>query len=87
MRPGSVAEQLPAQSQLARLASDLEPYVGVKPQIPDVATLVRVLYCRLTPAIINDLDTYKIPALRQSGLKVVPEPRIILASNAGYSDS
>ncbi len=41
----------------------------------------------LTPAIINDLDTYKIPALRQSGLKVVAEPRIILASKAGYSDS
>jgi uncharacterized protein len=41
----------------------------------------------LTPAIINDLDTYKIPALRQSGLKVVHEPRIILASRSGYSDS
>jgi uncharacterized protein len=41
----------------------------------------------LTPAIIHDLDTYKIPALRQSGLKVVAEPRIVLASKAGYSDS
>jgi hypothetical protein len=41
----------------------------------------------LTPAIINDLDTYKIPALRQSGLNIVAEPRIVLASKAGYSDS
>ena len=41
----------------------------------------------LTPVIINDLDTYKISALRQSGLKVITEPRIILASKAGYSDS
>ena len=39
-----VAEQLPAQSQLARFAADLETYVGVKPQIPDVSTLFRVLY-------------------------------------------
>ena len=42
---------------------------------------------QLTPAIINDLDTFKIPALRENGLKVVAEPRIILASKAGYSES
>jgi AAA+ ATPase superfamily predicted ATPase len=41
----------------------------------------------LTPAIINDLDTYKIPALRQSGLRVVHEPRLIVACRGGYSDS
>lgn len=39
-----VAEQLPAHAQLTRFAADLEPFAGVRPQLPDVATLVRVLY-------------------------------------------
>lgn len=41
----------------------------------------------LTPAIVNDLDTFKIPALRQSGLKVIARPRIVLLSKAGYVKS
>ena len=41
----------------------------------------------LTAAIVGDLDTYKIPALRQSGLKVVAQPRIVLLSKAGYTKS
>ena len=41
----------------------------------------------LTPAIVNHLDTYKIPALRQNGLKVVARPRIMLLSKAGYAKS
>lgn len=41
----------------------------------------------LTASIVTDLDTYKIPALRQSGLKVVAEPRIILLSKSGYAKS
>jgi uncharacterized protein len=39
-----VAEQLPAHAQLSRFAADLEPFAGVRPQLPDVATLFRVLY-------------------------------------------
>ena len=41
----------------------------------------------LTAAIIRDLETYKIPALRQSNLKVVAHPRIVLFSKAGYAPS
>lgn len=41
----------------------------------------------LTPAIIDDLEKYKIPALRQSGLKVAARPSIVLFSKAGYSQS
>lgn len=42
---------------------------------------------QLTPSIVTDLDTYKIPALRDAGFKVVKDPRIILMSRSGYSDS
>lgn len=42
---------------------------------------------QLTPSIITDLDTYKIPALRDAGLKIVKDPRIILMCRSGYSDS
>jgi len=42
---------------------------------------------QLTPAVVTDLDTYKIPALREAGLKVVKDPRIILMCRSGYSDS
>lgn len=41
----------------------------------------------LTPAIVTDLDEYKIPALRDSPLTVVANPKIVLFSKAGYSDS
>lgn len=40
----------------------------------------------LTPSIVADLDAYKIPALRDAGLDVVDEPRIILLCRSGYSD-
>jgi uncharacterized protein len=42
---------------------------------------------QLTPSIVTDLDTYKIPAMRDAGLKVVKEPRIILMCRSGYSAS
>lgn len=41
----------------------------------------------LTPAILNDLETYKIPALRDSGMKVAARPCIVLFSRGGYSTS
>lgn len=41
----------------------------------------------LTAAIVDDLERYKIPALRQSGLKVIAHPRIVLLSKAGYAKS
>lgn len=41
----------------------------------------------MTPAIVNDLGTYKIPALQQSGLKVAARPRIVLLSKSGYTKS
>lgn len=40
---------------------------------------------QLSPKIVHDLDRYKIPALRQSGLRVVDEPRIVLFSRSGYT--
>jgi uncharacterized protein len=42
---------------------------------------------QLTPSIVTDLDTYKIPALRDAGFKVAQDPRIILMCRSGYSDS
>lgn len=42
---------------------------------------------QLTPSIVTDLDTYKIPALSDSGLKVAKNPRMILMCRSGYSDS
>jgi uncharacterized protein len=41
----------------------------------------------LTPAIVHDLEKYKIPALRQTGIKVAARPAIVLFSRAGYSSS
>jgi uncharacterized protein len=39
----------------------------------------------LGPAIVAELDTYKIPALEDTGLRVIEQPRIVLFSKAGYS--
>jgi uncharacterized protein len=39
-----VCDQLPSQTQLSRFADALEPVVGVRPHLPDVATLFRVLF-------------------------------------------
>lgn len=39
-----VAEQIAEGAQLARFAAALEPYVGVRPDLPDVPALFRVLY-------------------------------------------
>lgn len=41
----------------------------------------------LTSAIVADLDSFKIPALRDAGLKVAPDLRIILMCRSGYSAS
>ncbi|MGH8888542.1 MAG: ATP-binding protein [Acidothermaceae bacterium] len=35
---------------------------------------------------LNEIDTYKLPALRQSGLKVSQQPQIMLFSRSGYTD-
>ena len=42
---------------------------------------------QLTPAIVHDLENFKIPALRQSGLQVVERPEIVLFAKSGYSPS
>ena len=39
-----VAEDLPSGSQLSRFARHLEPFLGVRPELPDVQTLFAVLY-------------------------------------------
>lgn len=40
----------------------------------------------LGPKILHDLETFKIPALEQAGLKVAGKPRIVLFSRSGYTD-
>jgi AAA+ ATPase superfamily predicted ATPase len=39
-----LAEQLPAGAQLTRFAEALEPVLGVRPELPDVAALFRVVF-------------------------------------------
>jgi uncharacterized protein len=39
-----LADELPAGAQLTRFADELEPVLGVRPDLPDVAALFRVLY-------------------------------------------
>jgi hypothetical protein len=39
------------------------------------------------PKLLADLDTYKLPALRQTGLKVAAHPEIVLFSRSGFTDS
>jgi uncharacterized protein len=39
-----VSEQLPAGAQLTRFAEQLEPVLGVRPDLPDVPALFRVVY-------------------------------------------
>ncbi len=41
----------------------------------------------LDASIVDDLDTYKIPALRQAGLRVAPDVRVVLFSRSGYAAS
>ncbi|MFZ0218338.1 MAG: ATP-binding protein [Candidatus Dormiibacterota bacterium] len=41
----------------------------------------------LGPAIVAHLDTYKVPALREAGLEVVEDPRIVLFSKSGYTQA
>lgn len=36
--------------------------------------------------IVDEIERFKLPALRQSGLKVAPRPRIVLFSRSGYTD-
>ena len=40
----------------------------------------------LTPAIVHDLDRYKLPALVDSGMKISNDLRLILFCRSGYSD-
>jgi hypothetical protein len=40
----------------------------------------------LTPAIVADLRTYKIPALAESDFNVADNPTIVLFSKSGYSN-
>jgi AAA+ ATPase superfamily predicted ATPase len=39
-----VADRAAAGAQLGRLAGDLEPVLGIRPELPDVVTLFKVLY-------------------------------------------
>jgi len=39
-----VSEQLPAGAQLTRFSEQLEPVLGVRPDLPDLAALFRVIY-------------------------------------------
>lgn len=39
-----ISEQLPAGAQLTRFAEQLEPVLGVRPDLPDVPSLFRVIY-------------------------------------------
>jgi len=41
----------------------------------------------LSSSIIRDLDTYKVPALRDAGFKIADDHAIVLFSKAGYTDS
>lgn len=41
----------------------------------------------LGPDIITDLDTYKIPALRDAGFKIADDLSIVLFSKTGYHHS
>jgi AAA+ ATPase superfamily predicted ATPase len=39
-----VAQRLPAGAQLGKFSAQLEPLLGVRPDLPDVASLFRVLF-------------------------------------------
>jgi AAA+ ATPase superfamily predicted ATPase len=39
---------------------------------------------RLTAKVLDDLETYKLPALRQTGAKVAAQPLIVLFSRSGF---
>ncbi len=41
---------------------------------------------KLGVGVLSDLETYKLPALTQAGLKVAPSPTIVLISKSGYTD-
>jgi AAA+ ATPase superfamily predicted ATPase len=41
---------------------------------------------QLTPQIIADIDTYKVPALKDSGFSLAKQLQIVLFSKSGYSD-
>ena len=41
---------------------------------------------QLTPQIVTDIDTYKVPALSDHGFSVSNQLRIVLFSKSGYSD-
>jgi uncharacterized protein len=42
---------------------------------------------KLSPKVLDELETYKLPALRQSGLKVAAEPAILLFSRSGFKQT
>jgi len=39
---------------------------------------------RLTAKVLEDVETYKIPAMRQAGLKIAARPLIVLFSRSGF---
>lgn len=54
------------------------------------ATLVgeaRWTTAQMPASIVRDLDTFKVPALKQAGFKIASELRIVLWSKSGYSSS
>lgn len=40
----------------------------------------------MSVSVLRDIDEYKTPALRDAGLTVLPNPKIILYSRGGYTD-
>ena len=42
---------------------------------------------RLGPDVVSDLETYKLPALRESGMTIADELTIVLFAKSGYSNS
>jgi uncharacterized protein len=42
---------------------------------------------KLSARVLDDLEAYKLPALRQSGLRVAAEPHILLFSRSGFKQA
>jgi hypothetical protein len=40
---------------------------------------------RLGAEILHDVETYKLPAMRQAGLRLAADPEIVLFSRSGYA--
>ena len=61
--------------------------IGARRGVVTIAAEAKWTNKLLTPSIVDDLRTYKVPALRESGLRIAKDPRIVLFSRSGYSKS